>query len=414
MRIWNRKQKGLVRLAISITLIILLITNILQGFMRYGMIIGVLLIQSVINLIAYKTTGDKKYSKGRQIGAFFLNILLYFIALIPAFLFPQYKPLPLTGSHMVETTQYTYVDTSRIETFTDTGENRALTVKFWYPKEEGIYPLIIFSHGAFGMIDSNYSTNMELASHGYVVASIGHPYHAMFVEDENGKVTVASKEFIEQIYTANGDDTPENEKLTYDNSRIWMEVRAADMNFVLDTILEKAEAGAEPLFAKIDCEKIGLFGHSMGGATAVKLGRERDDIGAVIDLEGTMLGEYTGFENGAPIFNEEPYKVPLLDVNSRDVYELAKEVKGNGYVNFYVGEHALSYEETVINGAGHLNFTDLPMVSPLLAKMLGVGTVNSRDCITDINHIVLVFFDYYLKGEGELNIKKEYGHSYEG
>lgn len=44
----------------------------------------------------------------------------------------------------------------------------------------------------------------------------------------------------------------------------------------------------------VDEDKIGLMGHSMGGASSVQLGRERDDIDAVIDLEGTMAGEYVG------------------------------------------------------------------------------------------------------------------------
>ena len=129
-----------------------------------------------------------------------LAVLLFLIAggilFVKVILFPPYQPPEVTGDHEVATQEFTWVDESRVETFTDTGENRALTVKFWYPKEEGSYPLVVFSHGAFGVIDSNYSTCAELASNGYVVASIGHPYHAMFVEDVNGKVTYADKDFV--------------------------------------------------------------------------------------------------------------------------------------------------------------------------------------------------------------------------
>jgi len=62
----------------------------------------------------------------------------------------------------------------------------------------------------------------------------------------------------------------------------------------------------------------------------------------------------------------------------------------------------------VFHNAGHLNFTDLPLASPVLAKMLGVGKVDARTCIENVNEMVLIWFDYYLKGVGELNLKAEY------
>ena len=132
-----------------------------------------------------------------------LGVLLFLIAGTVLFgkliLFPSYQPPLVTGDHEVEIQEFTWVDESRVETFTDTGEKRALTVKFWYPKEEGSYPLVVFSHGAFGVIDSNYSTCAELASNGYVVASIAHPYHAMYVKDVNGKVTIVDRDFMKNI-----------------------------------------------------------------------------------------------------------------------------------------------------------------------------------------------------------------------
>ena len=112
-------------------------------------------------------------------------------------------------------------------------------------------------------------------------------------------------------------------------------------------------------FDRIDPEKIGLFGHSLGGAAVVAVGRQRDDISAVIDLEGTMLGEYQGYADGKHTYCEASYPLPLLDVNSRQVYELAKSGTKEQYVNFYVGDHAEDFREIVIEDAGHMNFCDL-------------------------------------------------------
>lgn len=340
----------------------------------------------------------------------FIVLFLAGMIAIPKIMFPDYEEPVVTGAHTVEMNTFTWEDESRIETFTDTGENRALTVKFWYPKEEGTYPLIVFSHGAFGVIDSNYSTCMELASNGYVVASIAHPYHAAFVKDANGKVTIGDMNFVQQVYEDNGEYSEEGEKRTYEKCKEWMALRTADMNFVLDTILAKVQK-KEDFFVKIDSDKIGLFGHSMGGATSVQLGRERDDIDAVIDLEGTMMGEYIDFKDGYEVYNEEPYPIPVLDVNSEAVREHAKKLDEEHpdweYVNYYLGRNAVDYREIIFENAGHLNFTDLPMISPVLAKLLGVGEVDAKECIENVNEVVLTYFDYYLKGEGSLSELQE-------
>ncbi len=345
-----------------------------------------------------------------------LPVIILLAVLVKIILFPPYDAPKVTGSYTVKAKEFSWVDASRVETFTDTGENRKLTVKFWYPEEEGSYPLVVFSHGAFGVIDSNYSTCMELASNGYVVASIGHPYHAAFVTDVDGKTVYADMDFVKSVYTGNGTYDPESEKQVYENSLAWMALRTADENFVLDTILEKVKKGEDAPFSRVDSEKIGLFGHSMGGASSVQLGRERTDIDAVIDLEGTMLGEYVGFENGMEVYNKEPYPVPVLDVFGTRLYdeidkmsaELSEEYPDFQYVNFYVGENAADYKAVAFRDAGHLNFTDLPLFSPVLAKFLGVGKTDAKTCIENVNEVVLKWFDYYLKGKGTLDIQPEY------
>lgn len=408
-KVRHDQEKMIARGCMVLLIVIFMIFGVLQGFDRYGILAIVLTIQIILAWLTRKK--ERALKIGGQIGKLFGNSLLYLLTLTMAIAFPQYKAPEVTGNHQIQVVEYTWVDPNRVETFTDTGENRAVTVRIWYPKEEGTYPLTIFSHGAFGVIDGNESTCRELASNGYVAVSMGHPYHSLFLEDTTGKLTIVDMGFINEVYEDNGSDTPEGEENVYHKSRKWQEVRCKDVNFALDTMIEKAKQGKEEPFNKIDITKIGLLGHSMGGATAVELGRTRDDIDAVIDIEGTMTGQYKDFVDGKYVYRDEPYPVPVLDINSRDVYDQAMslpENTGETYVNFYTGERAKDFHEVVFEGAGHLNFTDLPLVSPILAKQLGMGTVDKRECINNLNGVVLNFFDYYVKGKGELTIQSEY------
>ena len=56
----------------------------------------------------------------------------------------------------------------------------------------------------------------------------------------------------------------------------------------------------------------------------------------------------------------------------------------------------------------HMDFTDLPLISPFIGSMLGHGDVDSEKCMTTVNGIVLNWFDYYLKNEGKLDIQAKY------
>ncbi len=415
--VWNLKQKRhhqkekmLVRLVGAILLLLCLLCGILQGLFRYGSLCIALLLQAAVCaffIFRLHRQSQKPITIPRQLGKLLGNMLFYSILLLPAILFPQYKEPKVTGSHQVAICEYTWEDKSRLETYRNDGSNRCVTVKVWYPKEAGSYPLLAFSHGATGMIDSNFSTCQELASNGYIVVSIGHPYQAIMVEDTSGNTTYIDSTFLTNVMTDNGADTPEHNQLVYNNSQEWLAIRTGDINFVLNTMFAKKEAGEAAPFSSIDTDKIGLFGHSLGGAACVEVGRLRDDIDAVIDLEGTMLGEYAACENNTIQFDDTPYPIPLLDVNSRMVYEQASG-SSSKYVNFYVGENASCFREVIFNHAAHLNFTDLPLVSPPLAKMLGTGTVDARECIENMNEMILNYFNYYLKGAPSLDIPSEY------
>lgn len=421
---WCIRRLFVVSVEMLSLLLISLLPGVIMGF-RFILCFALLTVRLILAIIFYigkKNKAVGTLSTGGLLCRMFGSMFLLALAMIPAFLFSGYDGLDTTGEYDVKLTQAILADDSRTETFEQDGSNREVPVYIYYPDTEGgKFPIVLFSHGAFGYYQSNTSTYMELASHGYVVVSLDHPYHSFFTKDTEGNMLLVDKGFLEEVQKVNTDSVPEDDILSISSK--WLSVRTADMSFVLDTIEDVARTGvlteawhtakqeksAEVLHAlsMADCEKIGLMGHSLGGAASVSLGRMRSDIGAVIDLDGTMLGEELAFEDGGYVFIEEPYPVPLLSIDNEE-HHRASEEGGNGYVNVFVLENALDGNNTWFKGSGHMNFTDLPLFAPPLASLLGTGSIDSESCVRQMNQIILQFYDCYLKGEGKLSLQERY------
>ena len=374
-----------------------------QWFMLLVLMV-IFVIFGTFGLVKYLRKKDEaKFSKGKVIGRTILKSFLWLFAIVPLLIFPPHKDLATTGEYKdMATKVYTWTDESRVETLDDSGSKRNVTVTFYYPEEaEEKCPLVLFSHGAFGFEKSNYSSYAELVSNGYIVASISHTYHAFFTKEADGTTKIVNTTFIQEAVDAtNGQYSIEDE---YELTKKWMEVRMGDANFILDTIIKNCTEGKDEFFNKIDLEHNGAYGHSMGGATAVELGRTRDEIDAVVVLDGTFLGMYTGVENGVYTFIQDEYQKPLLNMIAMDHYDNSikySEEDGHVYVNLYTVEHAKNAKNVVIEGTGHMNFTDLPMFSPFLAGMLGTGDRDAREAIEITNDCVREWFDCYLKEDG--------------
>ena len=420
----HKREKYRVRIAAFLIFLIMVISTVIPwSFIWYGFGLF-LLVQAIFAMVGVlKRNGnvDKKRSKLVLLGIG--RALLLSLVAFPLILFPAVKQILPTGDYAVGTATYTWMDEAREETFTETDDKRKVTVQFYYPTEAvvesgtaaegadiitgGKYPLILFSHGAFGYRRSNYSAYMELASHGYVVCSIDHTYHAFFTKEEDGTTVTSNLDFLNQVQQLQNNQFSVEE--AYQVEQEWMKLRTEDMKFVLDQIkLQLDFADANPLFRGIDMKHIGAFGHSLGGATSAQIGRKLEEIDAVIVLDGTMMGEIVGIEDGKEILNDVSYPKPILNFYNESHYEDAMKLK-DSYSNTVATKNALDSYQVVIKGSGHLNFTDLPNISPILASLLGTGEVNARSCILTVNETVLEFFDHYLKGSsGEIARERTY------
>lgn len=388
-----RKYRSIAWICASALLSVALMTPLVDWNFSW---LGVVLVCLYETVRAFLFLWRGKGGRPRSLVQVILRVVLYGMLVVPLAVFPGAPEMDVSGAYPVATSVYTWNDASRDETFTPEEDTRQVTVQFWYPEHtEESFPLVIFSHGAFGYRMSNHSTFVELASNGYIVCSIDHPYHAFITRQTDGKNILVDMDFMRTAMATEQGDI-DGEQL-YNLERTWMALRTADMRFVLRTILEKSgELSSSEVFRHIDRNAIGVLGHSMGGATAAALGREREEVDAVIVLDGTMMGETVGYRDGREYYIDEQYPKPILNIFNEEHGRQAATL-GDSYPNSFMHARSPQSYQVVVEGTGHLNFTDLPLVSPFLGRLLGTGDLDPAYAMKTTNALVLEFFDRYLK-----------------
>lgn len=354
--------------------------------MRIRNIIFIIILCFELALILFFSIKKSNHCLKGYIGL--ISCVLLFIASTWLMLFPGFKEIKPTGKYEVNVETITMIDDTRIETFTNDNSKRALEVKFWYPKdatEEGKSPLVVFSHGSFGTVDNNQTLMMELASRGYVVASIGHTYLAYEV-NINGKKISMNSNFRKEIMRINPN---KNKEEAFELFSKWMDLTTKDASFVIDSIKSKSDG----FYKLIDKTKICMMGHSFGGSTALGIGRIRNDIYTVVALESPFMYDVKGVKDNKFIFDETIYPTRMLNIYSDSSY--SKLGKWDQYSqNYKYLNYDSKYKNVHIGGIGHMHLCDFQLVSPFLSWVLsGIDTNNTaKENLRKLNEIILVYF----------------------
>jgi dienelactone hydrolase len=211
------------------------------------------------------------------------------------------------------------------------------------------YPVVLFSPGLTGVRTQNTVWATELASRGYVVVALDHPYDSAAVVLDGGQVVTTKA-------TASGNDAEDNRRADG-----WTSIRAADLRFALDELNRSRVPGMPALDGHLDSQRVAVAGHSLGGAAALQAAAQDRRFRAVLDLDGLprnlgatavsrpLLALVSGQSSGSQA-NDAKYATQL---------GRALQLSGPG-----------SYRITV-PGAGHLTFTDAPFFLPPLPSLIG-------------------------------------------
>ena len=368
---------------------------------------------------------------------------------------PFELPRP-TGSHRVGTTAWRVTDPRRTETLDDANAPRQVEVLAWYPAasadgtpapylREGLsevqgfasllgapavfdalanvrthatldaalasapgqFPLLVFSHGFGGFPSAHTALLEDLASHGYAILSIVHPYESGAATLDNGRVVsfLDAGGKIRQSYrdvldewgredatmasvTKTGNQTAQLRLLreyfsTLRNTHAALQRWVDDTKLVLDrlpTLPRDAVPGQ--LAARVDATRAGIVGHSMGGVAAGQFCVDDPRCRAGLNLDGIpQSGTMIDNRLGRPflmVYSARPGRLGASD----PIYRRA----------------AAPYYRVDVRDTLHLDFSDMIFWGGPLRDRRILGAIAPARAVEITRAIVREYFDSVLLG----------------
>jgi predicted dienelactone hydrolase len=366
----------------------------------------------------------------------FVTGALALSAMALAWVFPVFQLPAPTGPECIGTTVAALTDHSRVETAEGARPGpREVVVQTWYPAQcqpdapraryqpkEIVsrmmsqvalvrthsvlsaplnaggerFPLVIFSPSWGGDRRQDTFLFEELASHGYVVVSLDHPYGSGVTLFPDGRI----------VRGTGNDWLDYSSKAAYQRShqRIAreLETRVADVQFVL-TQIENHNRVLSPVVERIDVARSGVMGHSFGGTVAAEVCRRDERCKGAINMDGLMMGQSA--EAGVPrpffIMSDETVLPSATAISKMDKPQqlyyrsLFDDVDHIEHTLSEYGGYSFS-----LRGGHHMNFSDTPLYSKL-RRYTGGGPIAPDRAFTIIRAYALAFFNQCLKGMTE-------------
>ncbi|MGA3026658.1 MAG: family membership [Bryobacteraceae bacterium] len=259
------------------------------------------------------------------------------------------------------------------------------------------YPVVIMRAGASAEV-ANYSTLAEdLASHGYVVVGFDAPYRTHVVVLPDGRVVTRTPENNPEVCLGLGE--PEQARCVSKLLTAW----TADIAFTLDRLEQLNSSDASGRFrGGLDMTRVGVFGHSFGGAAAAQFCHDDSRCKAGIDVDGAPFGSVI----------QEGLHQPFMFILSDQIHGSDPEthrVLGN-IQSIYDRLPPDGRLRILIRGANHFLFSDdgallKSHIVMRTLRMFGIVGIDGRRQLAVTAYCVHSFFDAYLKQAGASRLR---------
>jgi dienelactone hydrolase len=272
----------------------------------------------------------------------------------------------------------------------------------------GRFPVIVHNPGWHGTRQRASFLTEELASHGYVVAAVSHPYNSSFVVLSDGRLAPPNYDhdigFSMEVYI------PLDRRLGMAEEELLIQTR--DCRVVLDELERLNGTVGHPLAGHLQMDCVGCYGHSFGGAVCAELAKEDARVRSVLELDGVMHGE------SAKSGPEKP--LMLIDTLWMANPHAEREVKPKSAVPAETTWRETAYEETVkmwgdiakvkgavlernggirvvVAGMSHVDFIDQIFMSPT-RRFSKKGEMKPKRVAEILRAYMLAFFEQTLRG----------------
>ncbi|MFD7435391.1 alpha/beta hydrolase family protein [Streptomyces sp. NPDC059861] len=232
------------------------------------------------------------------------------------------------------------------------------------PPVRGKFPLVVLSPGfSVGRATLTLLAE-ELASRGYVVAAVDHAYESAGTAFPGGRLLgcVACEKAPERGYAAVARG------------------RAQDVPFVLDRLTDTRRPAWRHA-GLIDRTRIGMAGHSIGGASAASTMAGDQRVRAGVDLDGTLFDPVpAGGLDGRPFM--------LVGADREDDASWVRDwPRLDGWKRWLT-----------VAGSGHFTFTDVPVLGDQLGLLSPQEPQSGERSQQITRAYAAAFFDLHLKG----------------
>jgi len=352
------------------------------------------------------------------------------LLIVPMFTLP--KP---TGPYPIGTRILYLKDSSRTEDMAEVpGTPRELMVQIWYPADPssnhlasyerlsetilatsyrsvlwtnsrkdapvathgGPFPVLLFNHAWAGRRTQNTFLTEDLASHGYVVASIDHTYNS-------SRVVLPGNRVIDNI--GGGDPIDPSQHSAKEILDTWnkeLSKWVADEVFVLNTLQADNLDQKSPWYGRLDTHHAGALGHSFGGAAAIQVCSVDARIQSALNMDGWTFGDIRQRAADQPIMflygitgdttPTDPATMGPADRTGAELDTIDRNEVNASLQKF--GGYKVS-----ISGTSHMDFTDRPLISPWRRWLKPAAHITPARIQTIVRAYVLAFFDQTIRKE---------------
>jgi dienelactone hydrolase len=257
------------------------------------------------------------------------------------------------------------------------------------------FPVLLFNPAWAGERTQNTYQMEDLASHGFVVVGIDHPYNSGPVAFPDGRVIPPT----EAHDISDFQHTTVAQQMSIGDKEVHIE--AGDDALVLNTLAAGDLNPHSPWFGRVDTNDAGAFGHSFGGAVAAQICYQDPRVKAALNEDGWMFGDvsthgldkpYLFMDDDTPAISPAQLQSASAQTRRESSLDVTDLEHLDGTLRRFGGYYLL------IRGSEHFNFADRSLYSPI-RRLTDSGSVSPQAAHRIIEAYTLQFFSHYLRNQ---------------